>query len=493
MKLRGISMKQAIENLIQYEIHHQIIDVRDYTYVKNQLYRLVDLEPTNEMIEPQMINFPSDALDVILDALEKTGKLDGSQTARDLFDAKLMNVFAVLPSVVEFKLKYLKPEDKMHWLYQYARSLNYIRMDRIVKNKSFHYDSEFGQLQITINLSKPEKDPKSIANALKVKQSDYPKCVLCKENEGFSGNAARDSRDQHRLIKFELHNEPWYFQYSPYIYYNEHAIVLSDEHRPMHIDTATFSNLLTLTDKFEGYFFGSNADLPIVGGSILTHDHYQGGRHTFPIENASVIKAYQQDDVTIELIKWPLSTIRLRSNDQLKLISKADHVLKHWKAYNNNTLNIKAFTDNERHHTITPIARKLNDEYELDLVLRDNHRSDKHPLGIFHPHEDKWHIKKENIGLIEAMGLAILPKRLVSELDEVKRYVKDGIQLSEKASIHQPWIESIKDKLDLKNLDESLHQAVGHVFEQVLVDCGVFKLNEQGIKAFDAFILEVLS
>lgn len=486
-------MKQHIENLIHYEISQHTIDQRDYVYVKNQLYHLLDLEQTNDDIKPSDIKYPADALDPILDALEKQGKLDGSIVQRDLFDAKIMNVFAMLPSVVDYKFKNFKKTKQTEWLYHYAQSLNYIRMDRIIKNKSFNAHSAYGDLQITINLSKPEKDPKSIANALTAKHTDYPKCVLCKENEGFSGHVTRASRDQHRLIKFDLQGESWYFQYSPYIYYNEHAIILSDEHRPMHIDTSTFTNLLLLTDKFDGYFFGSNADLPIVGGSILTHDHYQGGKHHFPIEDADVIRTYHTVDVDIKMMKWPLSTIRLTAKDKEALITLADTCLAVWKNYSNKDLDIIAYTDNERHHTITPIARKQHDYYELDLVLRDNRTSKEHPLGIFHPHRDKWHIKKENIGLIEAIGLAILPKRLMSELADVKAYLTSNKPLSKEAAIHQPWIEKITHTLDMHHLDESLNQAVGRVFEEVLEDCGVFKLNQSGITAFDAFIQEVLS
>ncbi len=488
-----MNLKQAIEDLIQYELHHEIIHQRDYIYVKNQLYYLLDLTPTNDVVESQLINFPSDALNPILDQLEKEGKLDGSQVSRDLFDAKIMNVFAALPSVVEHTFNHKNQQERMHWLYQYARALNYIRMDRIVKNKSFIYHSDFGPLHITINLSKPEKDPKSIAKALTAKHHTYPSCVLCKENEGFSGNAARQSRDQHRLIRFNLNGEPWYFQYSPYIYYNEHAIVLSDEHRPMHIDTSTFTNLLTLTDTFDGYFFGSNADLPIVGGSILTHDHYQGGKHSFPIESADIHHTYHYGKIEIDMLHWPLSTIRLKGKDKEAMVQLADHFLKAWQSYNNESLNIKAYTQDIRHHTMTPIARKTATHYELDLVLRDNQTSDAYPLGIFHPHQDKWHIKKENIGLIEAMGLAILPKRLVSELEAVKAYITHNKPLTKQAMIHKEWIDTIKDTLDLTHLDDSLQKAVGYVFEQVLVDCGVFKLQPKGIEAFDTFIKEVLS
>ncbi len=483
-------MKQAIENLIYYEIEQQTIRQRDYMYVKNQLYYLIGLEPSYEIMTPQQINHPSDALNQILDTLEKSGRLDGSVQARDWFDAKLMNVFALLPSMLEYQFNHLSSDHKMGWLYHYAQALNYIRMDRILKNQSYTYQSPFGHLEITINMSKPEKDPKSIANALTVKHNVYPKCLLCKENEGFSGNP---SRDQHRLIKFDLAGESWYFQYSPYIYYNEHAIVLSDEHRLMHVDQTTFRNLLLLTDIFPGYFFGSNADLPIVGGSILTHDHYQGGKHHFPIEKASVIKSYTYHDLTVEMIHWPLSTIRIRGHHPEKIVQLADRFLKQWLTYNHDALNIKAYTHDERHHTMTSIARKRDEIYELDLVLRDNHTSKEHPLGIFHPHADKWHIKKENIGLIEAMGLAILPKRLMSELTEIKAYITDHKPLNKASMIHQNWIDEIKDTIDINHIDQAINEAVGQVFEQVLIDCGVFKLNNEGKDAFDTFIKAVLS
>lgn len=486
-------MKQAIENLIHFEIENQTISKRDYRYVKNQLYHLLNIKMDTKTIEPKPIKYPSEALNPILNALEKESVLDGSVVARDLFDAKIMNIFASLPSTVEQRFFSLKGQKRTTWLYHYAQSLNYIRVNRILKNQSFYYDSSFGKLQITINLSKPEKDPLSIARAKQLSQNDYPTCVLCCENEGFSGHAGRDSRDQHRLIRFNLNEEPWYFQYSPYTYYNEHAIVLCGEHRPMHISAQTFANLLELTNLFDGYFFGSNADLPIVGGSILTHDHYQGGRHHFPIESARVLKSYQKNDVTIELLQWPLSTIRLSSSSEKSLVHLAQQFLNHWQNYDNLALNIKSHTEQTPHHTITPIARKKQDTYELDLVLRDNRTTDEFPLGIFHPHQDKWHIKKENIGLIEAMGLAVLPKRLVEELKEVKAYILKQTPLSHQSSIHQTWIDQIKDTLNMKHLDDALNQAVGFVFEQVLVDCGVFKLDNQGLAAFKQFITEVLS
>ncbi|HCZ23769.1 MAG TPA: galactose-1-phosphate uridylyltransferase, partial [Acholeplasmataceae bacterium] len=308
-------MRQAIENLIHFEITKGVIQDRDVHYVRNQLYYLLKCEMMDDLPKPKQIDYPSDALEDILNQLENKNILDGSKISRDLMDAKIMNVFAKLPSDIEkeFYNRYQQEQaSATSWYYHYMQSLNYIRMDRILKNLSFSADTSYGMLDITINMSKPEKDPKSIILAGQTKSSDYPKCLLCAENEGFAGHYTRDSRDNHRIISTTLGHDTYYFQYSPYIYYNEHAIVLSEIHRPMVINHQTFSNLLNLCDQFEGYFFGSNADLPIVGGSILSHDHYQGGKHVFPIEKASVIKSWKKDEITYELLKWPLSTLRMK-------------------------------------------------------------------------------------------------------------------------------------------------------------------------------------
>lgn len=476
-------IRQAIENLIFYEIKQEVIAQRDESYVRNQLYHLLDLDmDTSIELTPQTITYPQEALDVILDDLENRHILNGSNVERDLFDAKIMNIFADKPSVVAYKfysVYQLSPRYAMLWYYKYAMSLNYIRMDRIKKNKAFVVDTTAGKLQITINLSKPEKDPKSIALQAKQTQTDFPTCVLCVENEGFSGNVSRQSRDQHRLLKFDLNGENWYFQYSPYIYYNEHAIVINEKHTPMSINGKTFNNLLTLVDKFEGYFFGSNADLPIVGGSILSHNHYQGGVHDFPIQNASSFYEASYKDVNIQLLNWPLSTIKLISKNKDALVEKAENILDAWKKYSNKALDIISYTNDIRHHTITPVVRKEDDTYHMYLILRDNHTTEEHPLGVFHPHEDVWHIKKENIGLIEAIGLAILPKRLVSELDEVKLYILKDKELSMEASKHQTWANDLKhvyQKTD--DIDTFIERQVGLRFERVLKDCGVFKLNK---------------
>lgn len=488
-------MKQNVENLIHFQIKRNIITSRDYVYVKNQLYFLLDLILDYEVLKPEEISYPSDALDAILDILEKQGKLNGSQIERDLFDAKIMNVFASLPSTVQKTFESVQNIDKTSatdFLYNYAKSLNYVRTNRTDKNIWFESKSKYGKLEITINLSKPEKDPKSIAMAAKQESTAYPKCVLCKENEGFSGNTQRESRDQHRLISFDLLGEEWFFQYSPYIYYNEHAIVFSGEHKDMKISELTFKRLLTLTEKFNGYFFGSNSDLPIVGGSILSHEHYQGGKYTFPIEHASSLKTFNKNNVTVDLLNWPLSTVRLRSTNKDELLEIANDILHSWKAYSNDKLNLKAFTNEIPHHTITPIARIKNGEYELDLILRDNQTSEQHPSGIYHPHSDKWNIKKENIGLIEAIGLAILPARLLSELKEVKEHIINNQPLTEKSLKHQDWLDKFKNKATNDNIDEIINQELSNTFEAILEDCGVFKINNEGTTAFINFISEVL-
>ncbi len=477
-------MEQHIEDLIAHEINQNVIKKRDYVYVKNQLYHLLNLTVKEIQLKPREIKMPSDALNPLLDLLQANGTVEKTVVARDLFDSKIMNIFASLPSTIESRfnrLKYPSSAKATTWLYRYASSLNYIRHDRIAKNISFEAPSLYGTLQITINLSKPEKDPRSIILQGSQKSTAYPKCVLCAENEGFPGNYSRDSRDQHRLIGVNLNKETWFFQYSPYSYYNEHAIVLSKDHRPMVINDKTFKNLLDLTDTFDDYFFGSNADLPIVGGSILSHDHYQGGKHVFPIQNAKISKTWHLDDMTIESLIWPLSTIRLISKDKNTLVKQATRLLSYWIGYQNEALDIMAYTDNTRHNTITPIARKHQDTYELDLILRNNRTTDAYPLGIFHPHEDRWHIKKENIGLIEAAGLAVLPARLLKELADLKQYILNGTPLSEDGLKHKAWLDTVLKKhkaITATTIDDILNHEVGNVFEAVLKDCGVFKKDE---------------
>lgn len=486
-------MKQAIENLIYYALNHHLIALRDIIYVRNQIYHLLKCDLREPFLEPKEIQTPSEALDIILDACEQSGLLDGSKVSRDLWDAKIMNIFAMKPSQVDatFLTLYQKnPQDAFKWYYAYMHHLNYIRKDRILKNISFTTPSIYGHLDITINLSKPEKDPKSIILASKSPSTDYPKCVLCIENEGFAGHFTRDSRDQHRMIPLNLGDETYYFQYSPYIYYNEHAIILSESHRPMKIDRKAMTNLLSLTDQCPGYFFGSNADLPIVGGSILSHDHYQGGNYTFPIETAKAIKTWKKENYKISILRWPLSTIRLTSKHKHLLVDQAMHILASWKDYQNIDLNIINYSNETPHQTITPIARKVKKTYQLDLILRNNYTNETYPLGMYHPHEDKWHIKKENIGLIEAMGLAILPSRLHDELNDVKAFLLHNIPLPNHSLKHQLWAQNMKDMYtnQLMHIDAIIHYEIGQIFEGVLEDCGVFKQTKEGLKAFKSWI-----
>jgi UDPglucose--hexose-1-phosphate uridylyltransferase len=488
-------MLRHIESLIRYEIKEGIIKERDYVYIKNQLFNLLQIQPTDQDIDYQSIEHPADALDPILDILEEKNILDGSRVARDLFDAKIMNIFAKLPSDIEdiFCNLYKKdPKLATTWYYNYMKALNYIRSERIEKNEFFKTSSKYGDIEITINLSKPEKDPKSILASSKIKSLSYPKCVLCAESEGFSGNASRDSRDQHRLIELTVNKELWYLQYSPYTYYNEHAIVLSKEHRPMKINQKTFENLLELCEQFDHYLFGSNADLPIVGGSILSHDHYQGGNYVFPIEKAETLETWEKDNITYQLKKWPLSTLVIQSKSKNTLIKKAISILEKWKTYDNADLNIKSYSNDVPHHTITPIARIKDGFYTLTLILRDNQTSDEHPLGIFHPHEDKWHIKKENIGLIEAMGLAILPARLKTEMTFVKEYLLNHKPLPLEAIKHKEFAEKILNEYTVTkdNVDKIIEYAIGEVFVSILEDSGCFKQDRVGISAFKAFIKE---
>lgn len=489
-------MKKYIENLIHYELNNNIIEQRDVTYIRNQLYNLLDLTSDGVYPKPDLIKYPSEALNPILNLLITEGKLNDTVIERDLFDAKIMNIFTKLPSVLEkefYSLNKLDSNKATNYLYNYSISTNYIRMDRILKNESFNYKSNYGNLEITINLSKPEKDPNSIILEGKSVSIDYPKCVLCKENEGFSGNFKRDSRDQLRLLSIDLNDEMYYFQYSPYIYYNEHSIILSEEHRPMVINYKTFSNLLQLTNKFEGYFFGSNADLPIVGGSILSHDHYQGGKYNFPIENAKVIKSWKHLGLDLEIINWPLSTIRLRSDNLDMLAKVSSDILDIWINYNNEFLNIISHTNDIRHNTITPIVRYKNEKYEVDLVLRNNRTTKDFPLGIFHPHSDKWHIKKENIGLIEAMGLAILPGRLKNEINLMKDYLVNN-KMHPDLKKHQEWLDKLKSKNYQGDIIDFIKNEIGKVFEKVLDDCGVFKSDNlnQFIKFIEGEINERL-
>ena len=494
-----MDINRSINKLVKYGIQNEILLEEDKVYAINQLLNLLQLEEyTEEEIVEEL--FLEDILKEILDySVENKIIEEDTVTRRDLFDTKVMNIIMPRPSQVikKFNEEYEKSsKNATDYYFKFSRATDYIRTYRVKKDLKWKTDTKYGALDITINLSKPEKDPKDIALAKQMKKVSYPKCVLCKETEGFKGNLSAASRDNHRIIPITLNNEKWYFQYSPYCYYNEHCIILNSQHIPMKIDKTTFIKLFDFVKMFPHYMIGSNAGLPVVGGSILTHEHYQGGRQSFPMDNAKVrykTKIKDFEDIEFEILNWPLSAIRIRGEKSGRLIELADFILKKWREYSDEDVNIIAFSDGEPHNTVTPIARKKNDLYELDLVLRNNLTTEEYPLGIFHPHPELHHIKKENIGLIEVMGLAILPARLKEEMSILADYIvnKKDVSQNEKIEKHALWSKEIVKKysnINKENIDEILRKEIGLVFEKVLEDAGVFKTDEKGIQAFKKFI-----
>jgi len=429
----------------------------------------------------------------LIETAIKNQKIDGSQTSKEILNDQLMDFVTPLPSKVNEKFWNLyqeSPEKATNYFYKLSQDNDYIKTKAIAKNISYPVKTNYGDLEITINLSKPEKDPKAIAAAGKKVQNGYPKCQLCMENEGYLGRLGYPARSNHRVIRFTLGGQTWGFQYSPYAYFSEHAIFLNRIHQPMVINQHTFNNLLEIIRIFPQYFVGSNADLPIVGGSMLSHDHYQGGRHDFPMMKAPIERPIEipVDNVKAGIVKWPLSTIRLTSNDPEELVKAATLVHENWMNYTDESVDVRAYTNETRHHTVTPIAYRKGVDYVLDIVLRDNQTSAKYPDGIFHPHQDVQHIKKENIGLIEVMGRAILPARLKDELKEVERYLLK--QPNKMAAYHKTWADKLQAKYDFNddNVSEIVAEETGLVFGRVLEDAGVFKWNNQGQAAFDKFI-----
>lgn len=409
-----------------------------------------------------------------------------------------MDLITPIPSVLNQRFNEMYAQDKKRAIadfYELSKANDYVKTKAIAKNIYFKTPTDYGNLEITINLSKPEKDPKQIALAKKLAPSGYPLCQLCMENEGYYGRVDHPARTNHRIVRFNLGEEVWGFQYSPYAYFNEHCIFLDGKHEPMVISKETFSNLLEIVEKFPGYFAGSNADLPIVGGSILTHEHYQGGRHVFAMEEAPVEKSFRFagfENVSAGIVKWPMSVIRLNGSDKAELVALSAKILDSWRKYSDEKVNVKAFDGDVLHHTITPIARMKNGNYELDLVLRDNQTSEEYPDGIFHPHKDVQHIKKENIGLIEVMGLAILPPRLKDELAEVGKHILGTS--NEMKEYHRVWADEIKQnhpEATAENITEIVNQETGKVFARVLEDAGVYKRNKQGQEAFMRFVENV--
>lgn len=494
---------EAIKALVQYGIQTGLMKERDRIYAVNMILDVLKMdeyeEPENTVAGEQ-INL-EETLKELLDYAHETGVLpEDSVVYRDLFDTKLMNCLMPRPSEVADKFWELyntrSPEAATDYYYKLSQDSDYIRRYRIKKDVKWVTNTKYGDLDITINLSKPEKDPKAIAAAKLMKQSGYPKCLLCIENEGYAGRANHPARNNHRIIPITVNDSQWGFQYSPYVYYNEHCIVFNGQHVPMKIEKATFIKLFDFIKLFPHYFLGSNADLPIVGGSILTHDHFQGGHYTFamakaPIERRIAFPGFPQ--VEAGIVKWPMSVIRTRCKETEPLIELGDRILKAWRGYTDEAAFIFAETDGEPHNTITPIARKNGDMYELDLVLRNNITTEECPLGVYHPHQELHHIKKENIGLIEVMGLAVLPSRLKNELAGLGEYIVEGkdIRSNPELEKHADWVEeflSKYDKITMENVDGILKEEVGLVFERVLEDAGVYKCTEEGRKAFQKFI-----
>lgn len=493
-------INHEINRLINFALKKSLITEADKIYSTNMLLGLLNL---NEF-EPKEINedldTPTPILENILDYAAENKMIENTVTERDLFDTNIMNCVMPRPSEVINKFNEIlskSPENATDYYYNLSIASNYIRKDRIDKNIIWKATTEYGDLDITINLSKPEKDPRDIAKAKLVKSSSYPKCLLCKENEGFYGTMNHPARQTHRIIPLKFRDENWFLQYSPYTYYNEHCIILNGNHVPMKITRNTFDNLLSFTDILPHYFAGSNADLPIVGGSILSHDHYQGGHYTFTMEEAPIEKTYsinEYSNIEIGKVKWPMSVIRISGDNKNELVDLADHILTTWRNYSDESVDILSHTGDEPHNTITPIGRKRNGKYELDLVLRNNRTSKEHPLGIFHPHSEVHHIKKENIGLIEVMGLAVLPARLKEELTLLKNYLLSNtkdISNDEVVAKHSDWYNYIIEKysdINENNAEDILRKEVGLKFLEVLNHAGVFKRDSEGSAGFDRFI-----
>ena len=493
---------EAIKKLAQYGINTGLTPESERIYTTNLLLDVMK-EDSYEDMPCDLSNIVlEDVLAELLDEAVKRDIIEDSITYRDLLDTKLMNCLMPRPSQIQtdFWKKYeTSPETATDYYYKLSQDSDYIRRYRIRKDRKWTVDTEYGTLDITINLSKPEKDPKAIAAAGKAKSASYPKCQLCMENEGYAGRTNHPARENHRIIPITIQGKKWGFQYSPYVYYNEHCIVFNGEHIPMKIDRNTFAKLFDFIKLFPHYFLGSNADLPIVGGSILSHDHFQGGNYTFAMAKAPVTENFQvagYEDVAAGIVKWPLSVIRLQSRDSERIIDLAEHILSKWRSYTDKDAFIFAETKGVPHNTITPIARKRGDFFELDLTLRNNITTEEHPLGVFHPHAKLHHIKKENIGLIEVMGLAVLPARLKGEMELLRQYILEGrdIRSNDQIAKHADWVDEFLPAytdISADNIDHILEQEVGKVFCQVLEDAGVYKNTEEGRKAFHRF-LEIL-
>lgn len=489
-----------IRKLVQYGLMNGLLGQEDVIYTINRLLEVFGADEIEECDTPVTMENAEleEVLKNLLDYACEAGLLEDSIVYRDLFDTKLMSVLMPRPSevIAKFRSLYEKsPQEATDYFYKLSKDSDYIRRYRIAKDQKWVTQTPYGDLDITINLSKPEKDPKAIAAAKLAKQSGYPKCLLCRENEGYAGRVNHPARQNHRIIPVTIHGSEWGFQYSPYVYYNEHCIVFNSRHIPMKIEHDTFCKLFDFVKQFPHYFVGSNADLPIVGGSILSHDHFQGGRYEFAMAKAQVEQSFTVkgfEDVQTGIVKWPMSVIRLSGTDTGRIIALADKILEKWRGYTDEASFIYAQTEGEPHNTITPIARKRGENFELDLVLRNNITTPEHPLGVYHPHAKLHHIKKENIGLIEVMGLAVLPARLKSEMEKLGEAIVEGrdIRADETLEKHADWVEEFAPKypsITADNVMDILHKEIGEVFLQVLTDAGVYKRTAEGQEAFLRF------
>ncbi len=495
---------QNIATLVNYGIAAELFEEGDRIYITNRLLELFGLEEYDEpsvdaITDPATFDLESLLKEMVDYAVEQGLLPDDSIVYRDLFDTKIMGILVPRPSEVITIFNKLYEEKgacaATDWYYQFSQNTDYIRRYRIARDRKWKAQTEYGEMDITINLSKPEKDPKAIAAAKNAKQSGYPKCQLCMENEGYAGRVNHPARQNHRIIPVTIQGNQWGFQYSPYVYYNEHCIVFNSQHIPMKIEHDTFVKLFQFVEQFPHYFVGSNADLPIVGGSILSHDHFQGGNYEFamakaPVERTFCVKGFE--DVQTGIVKWPMSVIRLSHKEYDRIIELADQILTKWRGYTDEEAFIFANTDGEPHNTITPIARKRGDQYELDLVLRNNITTQQHPLGVYHPHAELHHIKKENIGLIEVMGLAVLPSRLKEELDLLAKALleKEDLRKNEVLAKHADWVDEFLPQYETvtkDNIMDIIKKEVGIVFGKVLEHAGVYKRDAAGIEAFKRF------
>ena len=492
-----------INRLLNFAVQNGLITEDDMYYSANLLLDVLKAQEFTMVKVEEKLPTATPILENMLDYMAEKEMFVNTVTQRDLYDTALMNCVMPRPSevIAKFKADYaVSPEKATENYFALSTASNYIRKDRIDKNVAWKTATEYGDLDITINLSKPEKDPRDIAAAKLVASTTYPKCLLCRENEGFAGHANHPARQNHRIIPMDFHGHQWFLQYSPYTYYNEHCIIFNSEHTPMKISCKSFENLADFLEVLPHYFAGSNADLPIVGGSILSHDHYQGGNYTFAMAKAPIEKEYEFagfPDVKAGRLKWPMSAIRITSENRQQLIDLAEKILNAWRGYTDESVTIFAETDGEPHNTITPIGRRVGKAYQFDLVLRNNLTTEEHPLGLYHPHAEVHHIKKENIGLIEVMGLAVLPARLKAEMAGIKAALLDDVDSiddDENLKSHAVWYKEIRAKhtdINKDNVDNIIQEEIGKVFMQVLTDAGVYKRNEQGMEAFDKFVASV--